>query len=85
MQTIHDWVTVAIFCGLITLFLHRSIDVDEPGDSLWHYLVASVGLAGTNWLGNEGRHLLALMSLGLTLIFIHHVIAPFRSTGGGAP
>lgn len=84
MQTIYDWLTVGIFCALITLFLHRSVDVDEPRDSLWQYLVASAGCALVNWLGNEGRHLPALGALALTLGFIHRVLAPFRSTGGGA-
>lgn len=85
MQTIYDWVTVAVFCALITLFLHRSVDVDEPRDSLWQYLVASAGCALTNWLGNEGHHLLAAASLALTLSFIHLVLVPFRSRDGGPP
>ncbi|WP_033922455.1 XrtV sorting system accessory protein [Sphingomonas sp. 37zxx] len=83
MQTVYDWVTVAIFCGLITLYLHRSVDEDEPGDSLWQYLVASTGCAFTNWLGNEGYQLAAIGMLALTLGFIHYVLAPFRSMGGG--
>ena len=85
MQTIYDWVTVGIFCGLITLFLHRSVDVDDPQDALWQYLVASVGCAATNWLGNEGHHLPAIGGLALTLGFIYKVLSPFRPTGGGTP
>lgn len=85
MQTIYDWVTVTIFCGLITLYLHRSVDVEDPGDSLWQYLVASGGCAVTNWLGNEGHDLLAVASLGLVLGFIHLVLTPFRPRDGGVP
>lgn len=84
MQTIYDWVAVIMFCGLITLYLHRSVDVDDPGDALWQYLVASVGCAVANWLGNEGRDLLAVAMLALTLGFTLYVLAPFRSPGGGA-
>lgn len=83
MQTVYDWVTVGIFCALITLFLHRSVDVDEPRDSLWQYLVASVGCAAANSLGNGGYHLAALALLAVTLGFIHRVLAPFGPTDGG--
>ena len=81
MQTIYDWITVGIFCGIITLFLHRSVDVDEPRDALWQYLVVSVGCAISNWLGNEGRHVLASGMVALTLAFIHYVLRPFRPEG----
>ena len=78
MQTIYDWVTVGIFCGLITLFLHRSVDVDQPNDAVWQYLVASSGCALTNWLGNCGHHVSALTAMAATLTFIHYALAPFR-------
>ncbi|WP_076070664.1 XrtV sorting system accessory protein [Sphingomonas montana] len=80
MQTIYDWVTVGIFCALITLYLHRSVDVEEPGDALWQYLVASAGCAIANWLGNGGHHGLAITALALTLGFIIYVLAPFGSS-----
>jgi len=83
MQTIYDWVTVALFCALVTLFLHRSVDVEEPRDSLWQYLVASAGCALTNWLGNEGHDALAIGALALTLYYIHRVLKPFPFSGGG--
>ncbi|TVV71965.1 XrtV sorting system accessory protein [Sphingomonas solaris] len=77
MQTIYDWLTVGIFCGLITLYLHRSVDVEEPRDALWQYMVVSVGCAGVNWLGNAGHHLPALLALAVVLVFIKLVLAPF--------
>ena len=52
MQTVYDWVTMIVFAGLIVLFLQRS--QGEPRDHLWQYLVAAVGCAATNYLGNEG-------------------------------
>ena len=78
MQTIYDWLTVGVFCALITLFLHRSIDVDHPKDALWQYLTAASGCALTNWLGNERHHGIALAVMAATLAFIHYVLAPFR-------
>lgn len=83
MQTIYDWVTVGVFCGIITLYLHRSVDVDEPRDALWQYLGASAGCALTNWLGNGGHHPIALAAMAATLAFIHYVLRPFRPEGGG--
>lgn len=85
MQTIYDWVTIGIFCGVITLYLHRSIDVDHPRDALWQYLVAAAGCAFTNWLGNGGHDLLAVAALAATLAFVHYVLAPFRSEEGNGP
>jgi hypothetical protein len=77
VETPYDWITVGIFAGLVTLFLHRSVDVDEPRDALWQYLVAGVGCALTNWLGNEGWHPAALAALAVTLAYIHFVLRPF--------
>ena len=33
METVYDWVTVAIFAGLIVLFLQRSVGPER--DQLW--------------------------------------------------
>ena len=52
MQTVYDWATMIVFAGLIVLFLQRS--QGAPRDHLWQYLVAAVGCAATNYLGNEG-------------------------------
>jgi len=77
VETAYDWITVGIFAGLVTLFLHRSIDADEPRDALWQYLAAGVGCGVTNWLGNEGWHLPAMAVLAGTLAFIYFVLRPF--------
>ena len=58
MQTVYDWATMIVFAGLIVLFLQRS--QGEPRDHLWQYLLAAVGCAGTNYLGNEGLKLESL-------------------------
>ena len=30
METVYDWLTVAVFASLVILFLHRPADVDDP-------------------------------------------------------
>jgi len=85
METPYDWITVIVFAGLIVLFLQRSQGVAR--DHLWQYLVAAIGCAATNYLGNEaikltqpGYHIAAI-ALGLaTLAFIWIVLHPFGET-----
>jgi uncharacterized membrane protein YjjB (DUF3815 family) len=81
MQTVYDWVTMIVFAGLIVLFLQRS--QGEPRDHLWQYLVAAVGCAATNYLGNEGFKLESMayhfgaIALGLATVgFIFVVLRP---------
>lgn len=81
METIFDWITVALFAGLIVLFLQRSTQ-DEPGDHLWQYIVASAGLAVCNYVGNEGQPWLAALLLTAVLAFIHFVLKPFKRLQG---
>jgi hypothetical protein len=75
METVYDWVTVGIFAGLIVLFLQRS-SRDEPGDSIWQYLGAALGCAVTNYLGNNGYHILAVAVLLATIIYIGWILRP---------
>ena len=84
METPYDWSTVIVFAGLIVLFLQRSQGVAR--DHLWQYLVAAVGCAATNYLGNEAlkhdatNYHIAAIALGLaTLAFIWVVLQPFDS------
>lgn len=77
MTTIYDWVTVATFAGLIVLFMQRSVGNASEHDAFWPYIVASVGCAGINWLGNHNYNAFAVIAgIGL-LIFIHLVLKPF--------
>lgn len=82
METAYDWLTILVFAGLIVLFLQRS--QGEPRDYLWQYLLASVGCAVTNYLGNEAIKLednsyhLGAVALGVaTLAFIWFALKPF--------
>lgn len=86
MSTVFDFLTVGIFAGLIVLFLKRSVDDDNPladgaeppvDDHLWQYLVAAVGCAVANYVGNEGYPIPAVALIGATLVFIVYVLRPF--------
>jgi uncharacterized membrane protein YjjP (DUF1212 family) len=82
LETVYDWVSIAIFAGLVVLFMQRSTQRVQR-DSLWQYLVAAVGCALANWLGNtglgEGSMLLqigGIVVIGATLGFIWIVLRP---------
>ena len=82
METIWDWLTVAIFAGLIVLFLQRSTQ-EEPSDTIWHYLLPSLGCAVTNYFGNEGYDIVAVALLLATLAYIYFVLKPLDSITPG--
>lgn len=80
METVYDWLTVFIFAALVTRFLQASAGPREGNESVWHYLIPSVGCAGANWLGNSGWHAAAIatitVSIAYILIFLLHVGRP---------
>lgn len=76
MSTVYDWLTVALFAGLIVLFLQRSVGPGPPRDSMWQYLVAAVGCAVVNWLGNADYHLPAILLFAALLGYIWVVLKP---------
>ena len=81
METVYDWVTVALFAGLVVLFVQRSTSDEEvpaEHDSLLMYLAAGVGCAVANWLGNKELHLLAIPLIGATILFILYYLRPFK-------
>jgi hypothetical protein len=81
VETVYDWVTVAIFAALLVLFVQRST-ADEPAaaehDSLVLYLAAGLGCAVANYLGNKGMHLLAIPLIAATIFFIVYYLRPFK-------
>ena len=93
METPYDWVTVAIFAGLIVLFLQRSSAEGEPQDSIWQYLGASVGCAVANYFGNHAikngvdgmtdylNHGVAIVVLIGTIAYIWVALKPFQRFG----
>jgi hypothetical protein len=83
LETIYDWITVAIFAGLVVLFLQRSTGDLPPRDSMLHYMFASAGCAFANYFGNKAvdgagvvYHVLAVAIILGTLAFVHIVLRP---------
>jgi hypothetical protein len=78
MDTVYDWVTLAIFAGLIVLFLQRATSEHAEKDaSLFYYLIAGAGCAVADYLGNHDQGLLAWLLLGATAGFILYFLKPF--------
>ena len=83
METVYDWVSLAIFAGLIVLFLHRSTGERTEKDApLLHYLGAGVACAIANYLGNHGQGVIAIGILVATACFILYCLKPFSSRTG---
>lgn len=82
METVYDWVTVAIFAGLVVLFVQRSTSEESTPaqhDSLLLYLGAALGCAVANYVGNKGLHLIAVPLIAATIFFIVYYLRPFKS------
>ena len=79
METVYDWITVAIFGGLVVLFLHRSVQPGEPQDTILHYLPPAVGCAVANWVGNppQNQGLLSFLIVLAVLLYVLLVLKPF--------
>lgn len=79
MDTIYDWLSLAIFAGLIVLFLQRSTsERGEKDVSLLYYLGAGLGCAVANYVGNKGQDIAAALILVATLAFIVFFLKPFN-------
>ena len=77
METVYDWITIAIFGGLVVLFLQRSVAEAEPTDTIDHYLPPAVGCAIANYVGNHGQGPLSAAIVVAVLIYIVLVLKPF--------
>lgn len=79
METVYDWITIAIFGGLVVLFLHRSVQQGEPQDTIFHYLPPAVGCAAANWVGNppQNQGLISFLIVLGVLVYIGLVLKPF--------
>ena len=75
MQTIFDWVTMAVFSGLVVLFLNRSMAPEEKQDNIYHYAPPALGCAIANYLGNHDQRIVAIAiviaAVGYILFFLH--------------
>ncbi len=77
-QTIYDWVTVAIFGGMVVLFLQRSMAEEEPKDKIIQYLPPSILCALANYFGNHGQDALAIATILVVIGYIAVVLKPFN-------
>jgi hypothetical protein len=78
VNTIYDLTTLALFAGLVVLFLQRSATPATPDDHLYQYLPPAVGLAFANWLGNHEQHVLAVATILAAVAYVFVVLKPFR-------
>lgn len=77
METPYDWITVALFSGLIVIFLQRSVG-DAPSDSALNYVPPAIGCAVVNYLGNEGYDAIAVIGIVAIIVYIYVVIDPLN-------
>lgn len=78
METVYDWMSMAIFAGLVVLFLHRSTSEGAPRDTVLHYLPPALGCAAANYIGNAGNGALSAALLLGVLVYIAYVLRPFN-------
>lgn len=76
MQTAYDWITIALFAGLVVLFLQRSME-EETRDHLWQYLIPATGCAVANYAGNNENHIVAIAILVAAAVYTFIVLKPF--------
>lgn len=75
METVYDWVTLALFAGIIVLFLQRS-SMDSPPDRMIDYLPPAIGCALANYAGNEGYPLIAWLLVASVVGYVVLVLKP---------
>jgi len=76
MQTVFDWLTVAIFAGLALVFLQRSAGARPAHDAVWKYAPPAVACVVANQIGNAGVIAAATVMMFGTLLYIWFVIRP---------
>lgn len=77
METIYDWISVAIFGGLVVLFLHRSTTDEAPKDHILQYMPPAIGCALANYVGNHDQGPLSALIVVVVLVYIVLVLKPF--------
>ena len=77
MQTPYDWITVAIFAGIVVLFLQRSVGESPVEDRLISYFPPAVGCAVANQFGNEGYDAIAIVLILGAVASCWVVLKPF--------
>lgn len=75
MKTAYDFIMLAFFGFLVTLFLHRSQE-ETPKDKLVHYFPPAIACAVINYLGNNGYQIAAIVGMAGLLVYIWLVLKP---------
>lgn len=75
METVYDWVTLALFAGIIVLFLQRS-SMDNPPDRMIDYLPPAIGCALANYAGNEGYPVIAWLLVAAVIGYVVLILKP---------
>jgi hypothetical protein len=83
VKTVYDVLTMAIFAGLVILFLQRSTAA-EPRDHMYQYAPPAIGCAIANYVGNQAversNDSLAFLAVAIILAvvgYILYVLKPF--------
>ena len=83
MKTIYDLVTMAIFAGLVVLFLQRST-AEVPRDHMYQYAPPCIGCAVANYVGNNADipyHAFVAWGLIVGVVgYVLYVLKPFNQT-----
>jgi NhaP-type Na+/H+ or K+/H+ antiporter len=77
MQTPYDWITVAIFAGIVVLFLQRSVGESPVEDRLISYFPPAIGCAVANQFGNKGYDAIAIALILGAIAYCWVVLKPF--------
>jgi hypothetical protein len=78
VKTIYDLLTLALFAGLVVLFLQRSASDAAPDDHLYQYLPPAVLLATANYFGNHEQHIVAIGAILAAIAYVVVVLKPFK-------
>ena len=75
METVFDWITIALFAGLIVLFLQRST-AEVQVDRMIDYLPPALACAFGNYLGNNGHPIIAIVFIMTIPVYVWIVLKP---------
>lgn len=78
METVFDWVSLAIFAGLSVLYLQRSISEDGPTDRIIDYLPPAIACALANYLGNHEHPVFGVLLLIAAVAHIVFILKPLQ-------
>jgi hypothetical protein len=81
METVFDWLSIAIFAGLAVLFLQRSVGPRPENDRIPHYLPPALGCAVANYLGDHGWMVPSVALMTGTIAYIWILLKPLRRSG----